>query len=77
MSPATVGPLLATRSDAALLRTDTLEYPVRTMNYRPENSSFQVDTGPLLVPDFGKASSAPSIDELEMAARFRAATWNR
>ena len=37
------------------------------MNYRPENSSFQVDTGPLLVPDFGKASSAPGIDELEMA----------
>src|SRR5260370_40405303 len=29
-----------------------LEYPIKTMNFRPEASSFQVDTGPLLVPDF-------------------------
>ncbi len=45
-----------------------LEYPVRTMNYRPENSSFQVDTGPILVPDFASSSKIPcGIDELEMA----------
>src|SRR4051794_15409870 len=43
-----------------------LEYPIKTMNYRPETESFQVDTGPLLVPDVtSKAESA--IDRLEMA----------
>lgn len=43
-----------------------LEYPIKTMNFRPENSSFQVDTGPLLVPDFTSAETKP-IDRLEMA----------
>lgn len=43
-----------------------LEYPIRTMNFRPENSSFQVDTGPLLVPDFEAGGEKP-IDCLEMA----------
>jgi hypothetical protein len=43
-----------------------LEYPIKTMNFRPENSSFQVDTGPLLVPDFGSQEAKP-IDHLEMA----------
>ena len=36
------------------------------MNFRPENSSFQVDTGPLLVPDFD-SGEAKAIDRLEMA----------
>lgn len=31
--------------------TATLEYPVKTMNYRPERERFQVDTGPLIFPD--------------------------
>ena len=43
-----------------------LEYPIKTMNFRPEDSSFQVDTGPLLVPDFDSAE-AKAIDRLEMA----------
>jgi hypothetical protein len=43
-----------------------LEYPIRTMNYRPENASFQVDTGPLLVPD-PKSQAKKAIDRLEMA----------
>lgn len=47
-------------------RTYTLEYPIRTMNFRPENSSFQVDTGPLLAPDL-KSTESKSIDRLEMA----------
>lgn len=43
-----------------------LEYPIKTMNYRPETESFQVDTGPLLVPDFTSKAKSP-IDRLEMA----------
>ncbi len=43
-----------------------LEYPIKTMNFRPENGSFQVDTGPLLVPDLSSDESK-SIDRLEMA----------
>ena len=29
-----------------------IEYPVKTMNFHPERKRFQVDTGPLLLPDF-------------------------
>jgi len=47
-------------------RTYLLEYPIRTMNFRPENSSFQVDTGPLLAPDIESAEEK-SINRLEMA----------
>jgi hypothetical protein len=43
-----------------------LEYPIKTMNFRPETPSFQVDTGPLLVPDFRSQATA-LIDRLEMA----------
>ena len=43
-----------------------IEYPIRTMNYRPENASFQVDTGPLLVPD-PKSQATKAIERLEMA----------
>jgi hypothetical protein len=43
-----------------------LEYPIKTMNFRPESGAFQVDTGPLLVPDFG-SPAAPAIDRLELA----------
>jgi hypothetical protein len=43
-----------------------LEYPIKTMNFRPENESFQVDTGPLLAPDFDCDEPEP-IDRLEMA----------
>lgn len=43
-----------------------LEYPIRTMNFQPKTNSFQVDTGPLLVPDF-KVNEQQAIDRLEMA----------
>ena len=43
-----------------------LEYPIKTMNFRPENSSFQVDTGPILVPDFSSGEERP-MNRLEMA----------
>jgi hypothetical protein len=36
------------------------------MNFRPENGSFQTDTGPMLVPDL-KSSAAKPIERLEMA----------
>ena len=29
-----------------------IEYPVKTMNFHPERKRFQVDTGPLPLPDF-------------------------
>ena len=43
-----------------------LEYPIKTMNFQPKTNSFQVDTGPLLVPDFDSKEQQP-IDRLEMA----------
>jgi len=43
-----------------------LEYPIRTMNFQPITNSFQVDTGPLLVPEFD-AKVKKTIDRLEMA----------
>ena len=44
----------------------TLEYPIKTMNFRPETPSFQVDTGPLVLPDFS-SSEESMIDRLVMA----------
>ena len=29
-----------------------IEYPIKTMNFHPDRKRFQVDTGPLLLPDF-------------------------
>jgi len=43
-----------------------LQYPIKTMNFQPKTNSFQVDTGPLLAPDF-KAEANHTIDRLEMA----------
>jgi hypothetical protein len=43
-----------------------LEYPIKTMNHRPETGAFQVDTGPLLVPD-GASAEPRAIDRLELA----------
>lgn len=43
-----------------------LEYPIKTMNFQPKTNSFQVDTGPLLVPDFN-VNEQQAIDRLEMA----------
>lgn len=47
-------------------RRYVLEYPIRTMNFHPKTNSFQVDTGPVLVPDF-QISDKKAIDRLEMA----------
>lgn len=43
-----------------------LQYPIKTMNFQPKTNSFQVDTGPILVPDF-KIEGDRVIDRLEMA----------
>jgi len=43
-----------------------IEYPIKTMNIMPKDNSYQVDTGPLLVPDFD-LDQASIIDRLEMA----------
>lgn len=43
-----------------------LEYPIKTMNFRPETPTFQVDTGPLVLPDFG-VKDGLMIDRLVMA----------
>ncbi|MBT6155501.1 MAG: hypothetical protein HOL01_07445 [Planctomycetaceae bacterium] len=47
-------------------RRFVLEYPIRTMNFQPKTDSFQVDTGPILMPDFGVKAEKP-IDRLQMA----------
>jgi hypothetical protein len=52
--------------DAARKLRYVLEYPIRTMNFRPENGSFQTDTGPMILPDF-QSTAASVIDRLEMA----------
>ncbi|MBM81922.1 MAG: hypothetical protein CMJ78_15220 [Planctomycetaceae bacterium] len=44
----------------------TLEYPIKTMNFMPKTNSFQVDTGPILVPDYDSKADKP-INRLEMA----------
>lgn len=43
-----------------------MEYPIKTMNFQPKTSSFQVDTGPILMPDL-KNKAKEAIDRLEMA----------
>ena len=47
-----------------------LQYPIKTMNVRPAEGTkpdlFQVDTGPMLVPDFA-ASPVPDIRRFEPA----------
>ena len=43
-----------------------IEYPVKTMNFMPKDNSCQIDTGPLLVPDFDLEEDS-AIDRLEMA----------
>lgn len=43
-----------------------IEYPIKTMNIMPKDNSYQIDTGPLLVPDYD-LDQAEVIDRLEMA----------
>jgi hypothetical protein len=46
-------------------RRAVIEYPVKTMNAHEEPAYFQVDTGPILLPDFG--SERPAIEAFELA----------
>ncbi|MGN6360660.1 MAG: hypothetical protein ACTHNK_09740, partial [Thermomicrobiales bacterium] len=43
-----------------------LEYPIKTMNFHPERRRFQVDTGPLIVPDLA-ATEEHWMDTLALA----------
>jgi hypothetical protein len=43
-----------------------LEYPVNTMNIHPPRQLFQVDAGPLIVPDFA-STAEKMIERLELA----------
>lgn len=52
--------------DAARSRRALLEYPVKTMNVMRDPMRFQVDTGPLILPDF-TASAPHPIESFEMA----------
>lgn len=45
--------------DDATGRTAVLEYPIKTMNVLPGPARFQVDTGPLLVPDWRRPTASP------------------
>jgi hypothetical protein len=52
--------------DAARRQTYVLEYPIKTMNYQPEQDEFQVDTGPVIVHD-ETSTAASQIDRLARA----------
>ncbi len=60
-------PLIArtTVHDAARGQTAIIEYPVKTMNVLPKEDRFQVDTGPVLLPDFA-ATTAREIERFDM-----------
>ena len=53
-------------SDEASGQSAVLEYPIKTMNVRDQSPQFQVDTGPVLWPDFG-SNAAERIERLAMA----------
>lgn len=52
--------------DAGSGTTAVLEYPIKTMNVTTEPSRFQVDTGPLIVPDL-TSTEVPHILRFAMA----------
>ena len=43
-----------------------LEYPVKTMNVLPSQTRYQVDTGPIIVPDFA-STAEPAIGRFDVA----------
>lgn len=53
-------------TDEASGQTAVMEYPIKTMNVRAQSPQFQVDTGPVLWPDF-KSASPHAIERLAMA----------
>jgi hypothetical protein len=61
-------PLVArtTVRDESSGRTVVLEYPIKTMNVTMSPARFQVDTGPLLVPDFS-SEAQHAIERLDIA----------
>jgi hypothetical protein len=52
--------------DEATGRSALIEYPVKTMNVLRSGPSFQVDTGPILVPD-STSDAARSIERFDIA----------
>ncbi len=52
--------------DATTGRRALLEYPIKTMNVQQDPPRFQVDTGPVILPDFAAAVTHP-IESFEMA----------
>jgi hypothetical protein len=54
-------------TDAESGRRAILEYPIKTMNLMQEPPRFQVDTGPLILPDFTATVTNHSIECFEMA----------
>jgi hypothetical protein len=44
----------------------TIEYPMKTINVLPAGQRFQVDTGPLLLPDFASDAARP-IERFDLA----------
>jgi hypothetical protein len=52
--------------DARTGRRAILEYPIKTMNVNDRRGIYQVDTGPLVFPDFHAKASRP-VDMLELA----------
>ncbi len=46
-------------------RRAVIEYPIKTMNAHKDPAYFQVDTGPILLPDFG--SERPAIEAFDFA----------
>ena len=43
-----------------------LEYPIKTMNVLPSQTRYQVDTGPIIVPDFA-STAEPAIARFDLA----------
>jgi hypothetical protein len=52
--------------DAASGRSAVIEYPIKTMNVLRVEQRYQVDTGPILVPDFASTASR-SIERFDIA----------
>jgi hypothetical protein len=55
-----------TLHDPAEERTAVLDYPVKTMNIPPQEGRLQVDTGPVLLPDFA-ATPARATERFDTA----------
>jgi hypothetical protein len=62
--------------DAATGMCAVLEYPVKTMNAHEAPPIFQVDTGPVLLPDFAAAASGRAIEGARLAyVAFNTFDW--